>query len=89
MERTLCQSHSSCLWFQIFGVAAYSFFPDDQRDRCDLARYGQACHLRLYPFGDQRSVKLPEWSGLGSGYGRGTLEQIFEIVVMISIQLTN
>jgi hypothetical protein len=30
--------HSSCLWFQMFGVGACSFLPDGQRDRGNLSR---------------------------------------------------
>jgi hypothetical protein len=66
MERTLCQRHSSCLWFQILGVEADSFLPDEQGDRGDLARQVQVCHLRLYSLGDQRSVKLLEQTRLAA-----------------------
>jgi hypothetical protein len=59
--------HSSCLWVQIFGVEAYSSLPDDQGDRCDFARQGQPCHLGLYSFANQSSVKLLEWPGLDGG----------------------
>src|SRR5712691_6075280 len=83
MERTLGQRHSSCLWFQMFGVEAYSFLPDQQRDRRDLACQGETRHLRLDPLGDQSLVKLLERTRLGSGQGRGTLEQVLEIVIVI------
>src|SRR5229473_5731453 len=73
----------------MFGVEAYSSLPDHQADRGDLARQGQARHLRLDPFGDQRIVELPERSGLGSSDGRSTLEQILQIVIVMAIQLTN
>src|SRR5229473_8719799 len=89
MERTLDQRHSSCLWFQMLGVEAYSFLPDQQRDRRDLTRQGEARHLRLDPLGDQSLVKLLERARLGSGQGRGTLEQILEIVIVIAIQPAN
>ena len=59
--------HSSCLWFQISGVEAYSFLPDDQGDRGDFACQGQPRHLRLYSFADQSSVKLLQRPRLGSG----------------------
>ena len=81
--------HSSCLWVQISGVEAYSFLPDDQGDRCDFACQGQPCHLRLYPFADLSIVKLLERPGLGGGNCRGTLEQIFEIVIVILVESAN
>jgi len=89
MERTVDQRHSSCLWFQMFGVEVYSFLPDDQRDRRDLACQGEPRHLWLDPLGDQSLVKLLERTRLGSGQGRGTLEQILEIVIVIAIQPAN
>ena len=86
MERTHCQRHSSCLWFQMFGVEAYSFLPDDQRDRCNFARQRQASHLRPHPFGNESSIELLERASLGGGEGRGTLEQVLEIVIMIAVE---
>src|SRR3989475_11422291 len=71
------------------GAEAYSFLPDQQRDRRDLARQGETRHLRLDPLSDQSLVKLLERTRLGSGQGRGTLEQIFEIVIVIAIQPAN
>ena len=71
------------MWFQIWGVEVDSFLPNGQRNRSDLARQRQARHLRLDPLGDQRIVKLLERTSLDSGDGRGTLEQIFEIVIVI------
>ena len=81
--------HSSCLWFQMLGVEALSFLPEDQRDGCNFARQGQARHLRPHSLGHQTIVKLLERSGLGSGHRGGTLEQILQIVIVIAIQPTN
>src|SRR5260370_22818609 len=81
--------HSSCLWVQIPGVEAYSSLPDDQGDRGDFACQGQPCHLRLYSFADQSSVKLLERPGLDGGNCRGTLEQILEIGIVIRIESAN
>ena len=72
------QRHSSCLWFQMLGVEARSFLPDDQRDGCNLAGQSQTGHFRPNPLGHQCVIKLLERSGLGSGDGRSTLEQILE-----------
>src|ERR1700730_11697644 len=52
------RGHSSCLWFQMFGVEAHSFLPDNQCDGCNLPRQSQTRHLRTDPLGHQRSVKL-------------------------------
>jgi hypothetical protein len=73
----------------MFSVETDSFLPDGQSDGGDLACQRQARHLRLDALGDQLSVKLLERAGLGHGYGRRTLEQIFEIVIMIAIQTAN
>src|ERR1700693_2734241 len=54
----LGRKHSSCLWFQMLGVEADSFLPNDQRDRCNFARQCQACHLQPHPLGNQSRVLL-------------------------------
>src|ERR1700746_1436884 len=41
----LLAQRSSCLWFQIVGVEADSFLPQDQDDGGDLAGHGKADHL--------------------------------------------
>jgi hypothetical protein len=41
----LLTQRSSCLRFQIVGVEADSFFPQDQNDGGDLARHRKADHL--------------------------------------------
>src|ERR1700676_3546941 len=40
MER-IRSRHSSCLCFQMFGVEAHSFLPNNQRDGCNLPRQSQ------------------------------------------------
>src|SRR5437016_5121560 len=54
---------SSCLWFQLFRIEAFSFLPDDQTDGGDLARHGQPCHLRLHPLPQQVFVEVTKRSG--------------------------
>jgi hypothetical protein len=73
MER-IRSRHSSCLCFQMFGVEAHSFLPNNQRNGCNLPRQGQTRHLRTDPLGHQRSVKLLKRTGLGRGHGCSTLE---------------
>ena len=58
---------SSCLRFQMFGVETSSFFPNEQRDGRNLARQGEASHLRLHPFGEQCLVKILQRSGTTAG----------------------
>src|SRR6266436_6834108 len=57
-ERTLCQRRSSCLWFQIVGVETYLLLPDNQGDRGNLPRQGQARHRGLPSLGQQSLVEI-------------------------------
>ena len=52
--------HSSCLWFQMFGVEARSSLPHDQYDGGNLPGQGQTRHLRPDALGQQRCVELLE-----------------------------
>ena len=79
---------SSCLLFQMLGVETHSFLPDQQRDRCNLACQGEARHRRFHPFGNESGVEFLEGSAYGSGSGRRALENIFQIVIVISIEPT-
>src|SRR4029077_6603517 len=81
--------HSSCLWFQVLGVEAYPLLPDMQGDRCNLARQRQARPLRADSLGQQRRVELPERTGLVGGDDRRTVEQIFQIVIMVGVEPAN
>lgn len=49
----LSTQRSSCLRFQIVGVEADSFLPQDQNDGGDLARHGKADHLRAHALVEQ------------------------------------
>src|SRR5579863_7104870 len=77
---------SSCLLFQMFGVETNSFLPDDQSDGRDLARQGETRHRGLHALGDEGGVKLLERSGNGSGPGRHTFEDIFQIVIVVGVE---
>src|SRR6202140_1199474 len=83
------QKHSSCLWFQIFGVEAHSFLPYDQYDGGNLSRQGQAGHLRPHPFGQQSRVEFLERTWFDGSDGGGTLKQILQIVIAVSIESAN
>src|SRR5208283_2289391 len=83
--QTLSQRRSSCLWFQIVGVETYLLLPDDQRDRGNLPRQSQACHRGLPPLGQQILVEIVQRSRRGAGSHRSTLENIFEVVVVVPI----
>jgi len=58
VERTLCQRRSSCLLFQIVGVETYLLLPNDQRDRGNLPRQGQARHRGLPSLSQQGLVEI-------------------------------
>ena len=81
--------HSSCLWFQMLGVEAHSFLPDDQGNSRHLARQSQTRHFRPDSLSHQRIVKLFERAGLGSGHGGSTLKYILQFMIVIAIQPTN
>ena len=70
----------------MLGVETCSFLPDDQRDRGNLPRQGEASHRWLHPFGKQSLVKIVERPCGNAGHCSRTLEDIFEVVVMIAIQ---
>ena len=70
----------------MLGVEADSFLPNQQRDRCNFARQCETRHLRPHPFGNQSSVKLLERPGLGGSDDGCSLEDIFELVVMIAVE---
>src|SRR6202040_2396369 len=86
VERTLCQRRSSCLLFQIVDVETYLLLPDDQRDRGNLPRQGQARHCGLPSLSQQSLVEIVERSSGGTGSHRRTLENIFEVVVVVRIE---
>jgi len=73
----------------MFGVETHSFLPDDQSDGGDLARQGQTCHLRLYPFGNESRVELLEGLLDSSAPNGRTLKEIFQIVVVVFVEPAN
>src|ERR1700731_4330120 len=85
-KRTLCQRRSSCLLFQIVGVETYLLLPNDQRDRGNLPRQGQARHRGLPSLSQQSLVEIVERSSSGAGSHSCSLENIFEVVVVIRIE---
>src|SRR4029077_14499813 len=88
MERTLGQRRSSCLLFQIIGVETRSFLPDGQSDRGNLSGQGEARHRWLPPLGQQSLVEIVQRSRTVTGVHGRTLEDCFEVVVVILIEPT-
>ena len=72
----------------MFSVEAYLLLPDDQRDRGNLSRQGQARHRGLPPLGQQSLVKIMERSSSDAGPHRRALENIFQVVVVVLIETT-
>ena len=82
---------SSCLLFQMFGVETHSFLPNDQSDGRDLACQGEARQIAGFiasgDAGLRRSPgKVPRSAG---GSRRCTLEDIFQIVIMVAVEPAN
>ena len=85
----LCARRSSCLLFQLLCVETCSFLPKDQSDRRDLARQRETSHRRFHPFGKQSGVEILKGSRRGTGQGGRTLEDIFQIMVMVGVETTD
>src|SRR3984893_17784188 len=73
----------------MFGVETHSFLPNNQSDGRDLARQREARQRWLHPSGYQTGVEFLERSSDGSGPGRGTLEDIFQIVIVVGVEPSN
>src|SRR5688572_11214771 len=73
----------------MFGVETDSFLPDQQSDRCDLACQGQARHGWFHSAGDQSAIELLKWPGYGGSSGGRTLEDIFQIVIVVGVEPAN
>src|SRR6266851_70493 len=86
MERPLCPRCSSCLWFQLRSVEMSSFLPEDQSDRRNLSRQGEASHRWLHPFRDQRQVEILERSFAAAGHGGRTLEDGLHIMIVVLVE---
>jgi hypothetical protein len=85
----LSQRRSSCLQFQFLSVEAFSFLPKCQRNRCNLSRQRETSHGGLHAFGQQSQVELAERSGTHARHSSRSLEQTFQIMVVVFIQAAN
>src|ERR1017187_10482103 len=70
-------------------IARTDWLPPRHEKPCDLARQCQTRHLRLHPLGQQSRVEIMEWSRTTAGSGGRTLEDLFHLMVVISIQTTD
>ena len=78
---------SSCLLFQMFCVETYSFLPNQQSDGRDLARQGEPRHRAASsPRATQACVEVLERSRGRGGSRRCTLEDIFQIVIVVAVE---
>src|SRR5580704_7920842 len=77
---------SSCLLFQMFGVEAHSFLPNQQSDRGDFPCQRETRHRWLQPLGHERSVEVLERPGDSGGPRGRTLKDIFQIVIMVLVE---
>src|SRR6202167_3082449 len=67
----------------------FLLFPKCQSNGCNLACQGQTRHLRLYALGQQSRVEIVERSPATASPGGRALEDLFHLMVVISIQPTN
>ena len=70
----------------MLGVERDSFLPNDQSDRRNFARQRQACHLWPHSFGHQSRVKFLERPRLGGRDDGCTLENVFQLVIVIAVE---
>src|SRR5580765_7523694 len=70
----------------MFSVETNSFLPNEQSDGRDLARQGQARHRWFQTAGDASLVEFLKRSGRSSRSRGSTLEDIFQIVIVIFVQ---
>src|SRR6516225_9914988 len=73
----------------MFSVQTYLLLPDDQRDRGNFPRQGQARHGWLPSLDEQSLVEIVEWPSGDGGHCRCTLEDVLKIVVMILVESTS
>ena len=67
-------------------VETYSFLPDEQCDGRDLARQGEARQVRFHSSGNTSFVEVLERTRGRGGSRRCTLEDIFQIVIMVDVE---
>src|SRR5215469_15479889 len=70
----------------MFGVETYLLLPDDQSDGGDLARQGESCQMQLHSSSDASFVEILQGSSGGSRSCGRTLEDIFQIVIVVEVQ---
>src|SRR6478609_7839424 len=85
----LFTQRSSCLRFQIAGVEADSFLPQDQDDGGDFARHGKANHLRAHALIQQSLGKLAYRPGAGATASGHALEHVLKQMMMIAIEASH
>ena len=73
----------------MFSVETSSFLPDQQSDRGNLARQGEACHVRSRSPGDTSFVEILKGSAVGGSPGGRTLEDIFQIMIVVAVESAN
>src|SRR5271165_6992608 len=73
----------------MFGVETHSFLPNDQSDGRDLARQSESRHRWLHPSRYETDVELLKRSTDGSSPSRRTLEDIFQIVIVVGVEPAN
>ena len=70
----------------MFGVETNSFLPNEQSGGSDLTCQGETRQMRLHASGDAGLVKVLERSHGRGGSRRCTLEDIFQIVIMVDVE---
>jgi len=74
---------SSGLRFQFFSVEAFLLFPKRQSNGSDLPCQREARHLGLHAFVQQSHIEVAQRPHPTAGPGRGPLEDLFHLVIVI------
>ena len=86
VRKRLSSLRSSCLLFQMFSVETCSFLPNQQSDRGNLARQREARQVWLRSPSHASFVEILEGSAVCGSPGGRTLEDIFQIMVVVAVE---
>src|SRR5882724_2768908 len=88
-EQLSSVQRSSGLRLQLFGVKTFLLFPQGQSNGRDFTRQRQTRHLGLHAFVQQSHIEVAQRPHPTAGPGRGSLEDLFHLMVVILIETTN
>jgi hypothetical protein len=70
----------------MFSVETHSFLPNEQSDGCDFACQSEARHRWFHSSDKASFVEILERSACSGSPGGRSLEDIFQIMVMVEVE---